>query len=67
MSVPTQGETFSQLMEHIRKAQEAAAMLAHLHNAQDPNNRMALQWLAVSENFKKMQHTLTQLAMRKMQ
>jgi hypothetical protein len=65
MTVPTTGETYSQLMEHIRKAQEAAAMLAHLHKAND-HHRMALSWLAVSENFKKMQHKLTQLAMGRM-
>jgi hypothetical protein len=65
MTVPTIGETYSQLMEHVRKAQEAAAMLAHLHKAND-NHRAALSWLAVSENFKKMQHKLTQLAMGRM-
>jgi hypothetical protein len=52
-------------MEHLRKAQEAAAMLAHLHKAND-HHRMALSWLAVSENFKKMQHQLTQLAIGRM-
>jgi phosphoribosyl 1,2-cyclic phosphodiesterase len=65
MTLPTEGDTYSQLMEHLRKAQEAAAILAHLHKAND-HHRTALSWLAVSEQFKKMQYTLTQLAMGKM-
>jgi len=63
MSVPTTGETYSQLMEHLRKAQEAAAMLAHLHKAND-HHETSRRWLLVSENFQKMQYTLTQLATR---
>jgi hypothetical protein len=65
MSVPTTGETYSQLMEHLRKAEEAAAMLAHLHNAND-HRRAAIQWLTVSEGFKKMQVQITQLAIGKL-
>jgi len=63
MSVPTTGETYSKLMEHLRQAQECSAMLAHLHRAQDNKPELARQWLAVSEGFKKMQYSLTQLAM----
>ena len=63
MSVPTTGEAYSQLMEHLRLAQEAAAMLAHLHKAND-KHETSRRWLLVSENFKKMQYTLTQLATR---
>lgn len=62
MSVPTIGEQYSQLMEHLRLAEENAAMIAHLHHAQDRRG-WAVQWLKVSEGFKKMQHTLTELAM----
>lgn len=61
MSVPTQGETFSKLMEHLRLAQEDAAMLAHLANANDDRLK-AMGWLAVSEQLKKAQHGVTQLA-----
>jgi len=64
-SVPTEGETYSQLMEYVRKAQESSAMMAHLRKAND-DHVGALAWLAISENFKRMQHNLTQLAMRKM-
>jgi len=66
MSVPTEGELYSQLMEHIRKAQEACAMMAHLRKA-NGDDRNSLAWLEVSENFKKTQHVLTHLAMRRMQ
>jgi hypothetical protein len=66
MSIPTQGEIYSQLMEHIRKAQESAAMMSHLIHAETDNKELASRWIAVSENLKKMQYILTNLAMRKM-
>lgn len=62
MSIPTIGEQYAQLMEHLRLAEENAAMIAHLHSANDKRS-MAIQWLTVSENFKKMQHVITKLAM----
>jgi hypothetical protein len=65
MSVPTTGETYSKLMHHLRMAQEDAAMMAHLTNAQD-DRELAKQWLVVSENFRKMQHSLTLLATGRM-
>ena len=65
MSVPTFGDEYSQLMEHLRRCEEHAAMIAHLHNAND-NRGLAIAWLQVSENFKKTQHTLTKLAMGKL-
>ena len=66
MSVPTQGESFSKLIEYIRMAQEESATLAHLANAND-DRKLATGWLAVSEWFKRIQEQVTQLAMRKMQ
>jgi hypothetical protein len=63
---PTSGESFAKMLHHIREAQEQAAVLAHLANAND-DRMMALGWLAVTEQLKKMQHVLTQMAMRKMQ
>jgi len=65
MSIPTQGETYSKIIEHLRKLQEETAMMAHLTAAQD-DRRLANQWLIVSENFKKMQRNLTELAMGRM-
>jgi hypothetical protein len=66
MNVPTVGETFSQMMEHVRKAQEASAMLAHLYNAEGKTGS-GIAWLAVSENFKTMQHKLIELAKGRLQ
>ena len=66
MQVPTQGEAYSKLMEHLRKAQEESATLAHLANAND-DRKLAQGWLVVSENFKRMQNTVTILARRGMQ
>lgn len=65
MRVPTTGETYAKLMEHVRKAQEESAMMAHLVNAND-DRELAKQWLVVSEGFKKMQHSLTLLATGRM-
>lgn len=64
--VPTSGETFSKLIHYLREAQEQSAVLAHLANADD-NRAMALGWLAVTEGLKKMQHTVTLMATRKLQ
>jgi hypothetical protein len=61
VSIPTEGETYARIMEYLRKLQEETAMMAHLNKAND-KHRLALSWLAVSENIKKMQHQLTILA-----
>ena len=60
MSLPTKGEEFAKLMEHLRKAQECAAMIAHLER--DASKLTAQGWLAVSEMFKLVQHKVTELA-----
>jgi hypothetical protein len=60
MSIPTVGETYSRLMEHLRKSQEEAAMMAHL--VRDGDRELSRMWLRVSENFKKLQHSITNLA-----
>ena len=61
MSVPTQGEVFAKLIENLVYAQEHSATLAHLANANDDTS-LAKGWLMVSENFRKMQRQITQLA-----
>lgn len=66
MSVPTQGESYSKLIEHIRKAQEEAAMLSHLTGLND-DRALSHGWLAISENLKKMQSMITSLAMGRLQ
>lgn len=65
MSIPTTGESFAKLIEYIRKAQEEAATLAHLHNAND-QRVLARGWLSISEMLKKTQHTIIQIASGKM-
>jgi hypothetical protein len=66
MTVLTEGECFTRLIEYLIKAQEEAAMLGHLANANDKRER-ARAWLKVSELFKELQHKTTQLAMGKLQ
>lgn len=65
MSVPTEGEEFAKLIEHLRKAQENSAMLGHLAKANDENLR-AHGWLGISELLNKMVHQVTKLATNKM-
>ena len=60
MSLPTKGEEFSKLIEHLRKAQEACAMLAHLHA--DDDSLMSRGWLGVEELLKRSQIQVTKLA-----
>ncbi len=66
MGVPTQGEEFARLIEYIRKAQEAAAMLSHLAHAND-DKKIAMGWFAVSENFKRTIKLVTELAQGRLQ
>lgn len=49
MSVPTKGEEYTKLIEGLRKAQDAAAMIAHLER--DTHAVIARAWLLVSENI----------------
>lgn len=65
MSVPTQGDSFSKLIEFIRLAQEESAMLAHLAQANDDTS-LGISWLAVSENFRRMREQVTKLATTRM-
>lgn len=69
MSIPTRGEQFEKLTMHLRYAQEAAAMLAHLSNADGdaPGMVIGRGWLHVEDNLKKMVHIVTQLAQGKLQ
>jgi len=64
MSIPTPGEQLAKLCEHLRLAQESAAMMAHLHNVQDSrkDSILAKGWLAVSEALKLMNHKVIELA-----
>lgn len=64
MSIPLEGDEYAKLIEHIRKAQEASAMLAHL--CKDKSEAQSRGWLIVSEQLKLFQHTVTLLATRKL-
>lgn len=69
MSIPTKGETFSLLIEHLRKAQEQSAMMAHLTNTEgdDKGRLLAQGWLTVSEGLKIMQLKIIEMAKGKLQ
>lgn len=63
MSLPTKSEVYERLQHHLRKAQEEAATLAHLSNADGdgPGAVLARGWLNVSESFKLTQQLVQQL------
>ena len=60
MTLPTKGEKYAELIEHLRKGQEAAAMLAHLHA--DESELMKHGYLAVSEMLNLVAFQVTKLA-----
>lgn len=69
MSLPTHGEIYAKLHEHLRLAQEDAAMLAHLRSAEgdDKGRALGMGWLVVSEALKLMMYKITQLAQGRLQ
>lgn len=69
MRVPTQGEQFAKLLEHLREAQDDTAMLAHLTRAQGGHKDTALAngWLAVHELLKRVTEQVTKLAQGRLQ
>ena len=64
MGVPSKSDEYMKLIEHLRYAQEAAAMLKHLNAAEGdgPGLVIAQGWMHVSEALKKMVHSVTLLA-----
>lgn len=60
MSLPTKAEKFTELIEYLRKAQEASYMLGHL--TIDEDKLQAQGWRAVGEMFKKTLIAVTDLA-----
>lgn len=64
MTIPTHGEEYAKLLEYLRKAQESAATLCHLHQMQDNAKDAVLGkgWLVVSEALRGMQARVTMLA-----
>jgi hypothetical protein len=63
MSLPSRGEKFAELLEHLRKAAEASATLGHLTNDTDgPSKLQARGWLAVCQMLEEMVKRVTKLA-----
>lgn len=78
MTLPTRNEAFVKLIEALRTAQEQAAIIAHLHNANvsegligsgssSKERALAIGWLTMSEGIKLMQQNVTKLAQGRMQ
>lgn len=65
MSVPTKGEAFALLIDHLRHAQEQAAALGHLAYS-DQDSIMGEGWLNVSETLRRTQDLITRMATRGM-
>lgn len=63
---PTKGETFAKLIHHVREAQSQAALLSHLHKAEDTrgDDLRAQGWLGVSELCGRLALQITELAKR---
>lgn len=68
MTVPTRAEELMKLNEFLIKAQEAAYMISHLHNAagSDKDKLHAKGWMAIGEGLKLMQHKVSELASYKL-
>ena len=69
MGIPTRGETYVQLLEHLIKAQECCAMMSHLHNTEDAHmdKLLARGWLGIAELLRQMQHKITLMAQGRLQ
>lgn len=61
MSVPSKGEAFAILLDHLRYAQEQAATLGHLAYS-DQDHTLGEAWLQVSENLRRAQDIIMRLA-----
>lgn len=62
---PSESATYAHLLERLREAQEDAAVLSHL-TADAGRPRTSQGWLAISENLKRMQHIITEIATGKL-
>lgn len=63
MSVPSRGEVFAKLIEHLRQAQSCLATMAHLHKTESSmkDQKLAIGWLMMEEMFRKIIHKVTLL------
>jgi hypothetical protein len=58
---PSEADTFAQLLEYLRLAQEASAVIGHLRKAND-DDITGDMWILIAEMFKRMEGRVTQLA-----
>jgi len=65
----SRSEVYMKLLDHVREAQDCAALMAHLHNTEgnDVDKVLAKGWLGMSELFKLLAHQVTLLAQNKLQ
>jgi hypothetical protein len=61
MPVPSSGEVFTQLIEHLTRAQESCSTLSHLEGLNSSPIK-ARGWSAVAEMLKLTIHNVTDLA-----
>lgn len=57
----SESDTFAQMLEYLRMAEEAAYTIGHLRKAND-DNLTGQGWLAIGEMLKMTQHNITKLA-----
>lgn len=62
MSLPSEAEKFSELVEHLRKGSEAAYILGHL--CADSDKLKSHGWLGIGQLMEKMVTQVTRLATR---
>ena len=67
--LPTMGLMYSQLIEHLRQAQENAAMCAHLIATEDSlrDKLISKGWLAIAELLRQVELKVTELAQGRLQ
>jgi hypothetical protein len=63
MSLPSEADKFSELVEHLRKGAEAAYMLGHL--CADSDETKSHGWLGVGQLMERMVIQVTQLATKR--
>jgi hypothetical protein len=60
MSLPSEADKFSELVEHLRKGAEAAYMLGHL--CADEDSTRSHGWLGIGQLLERMVTQVTKLA-----
>ncbi len=68
MAVPSKGEVFSKMLDHLRDAQSCASTLAHLYRADSGGIAMQLSrgWLLIEDLINKLCHKITLMGQGKL-